>query len=122
MRRSEDGGVVIFAVVLVVLAGMVMMGIAHAGSAAGNSARADTAADSAALAAAASLARTEGAAMAAVRAQEAAADNGAQFRTCDCTGDHAEVTVDVDGATGRARAEVRRACLFMARTCDSDGP
>lgn len=118
MTRSERGSVAILALAVVVLAGLVALGVARAGNAAGSAARADTAADAAALAAAHALARSEGSGAALAAAAEGAAANGAKLRHCDCGGDHAEVTVEIDGAIGRARAEVRRACMYADSACD----
>ncbi|MEP6624042.1 MAG: pilus assembly protein TadG-related protein [Acidimicrobiia bacterium] len=118
MNRTERGSIAILTIAVVVLAGMVAIGVARAGHAAGAAARADSAADAAALAAAAALARTEGSAAAVAVAATTAAANGATLRHCDCVADHAEVAVEVDGATGRARAEVRRECQYLPRRCD----
>ncbi len=118
MKRSERGSVAILALAVVVVAAVVALGVARSGSAAGNAARADTAADAAALAAAHALARSEGATAAIVAADTSATENGASLRTCDCRNEHAEVTVEVSGAIGRARAEVRRACSYAAAGCD----
>ncbi len=117
MNRAERGSVTVLTVAVVVLAGLVAIGAARAGHAAGAAARADTAADAAALAAAAALARSEGSAAAATDAMTTAADNGATLRHCDCAADHAEVVVELDGATARARAEVRRECQYLPRRC-----
>jgi len=103
---------------VVVLAAVVMVGVAREGSAAVRAARADTAADAAALAGAHALARMQGPAAARAEARAAAFDNGARLRRCDCVGDHAEVTVVVDEAVGRARAEVRVACALSVADCD----
>jgi hypothetical protein len=118
MNRSERGSVVILVFAVVVLAAVVALGVARAGHAAGDAARADTAADTAALAAADALARYEGSVAAGAAAQEVAASNGAVVTRCDCTGDHAEVVVEIAGAIGRARAEVHRACQYAVGTCD----
>ena len=118
MRRSERGSVAIMALAVVVLAGVVALGVAKAGSAAGSAARADTAADAAALAAAHALARFEGSATAVAAAESGAIENGARLRSCDCRDDHAEVTVEVGGAIGRARAEVRFECAYVTPACD----
>ncbi len=117
MNRSERGSIAVLTISVVVLAGMVAIGAARAGHAAGNAARADTAADSVALAAAAALARHEGAGAATTDAATMAASNGGVLRTCDCAADHAEVVVEVDGAIGRARAEVRRECQYFPHRC-----
>ena len=106
MNRSERGGVAIFGLVLVVLAGLVLIGLGQAGAAAARSARADTAADAAALAAADALARHEGPPAARAAAAAAAADNDGALERCDCAELHAEVSVRVGDARGRARAEV----------------
>ncbi|MGZ4677209.1 MAG: helicase [Acidimicrobiia bacterium] len=115
MKASERGSVAVLALVIVVIAGLVMVGVARAGAAAGDSARADTAADAAALAAVASLARSEGTPAAVDRARTAAAENGARLLRCDCAGDHAEVVVAARDARGRARAEVDRRCALLDR-------
>lgn len=109
-RDSERGSVSVLILAIMVVAAVVMFEVARAGAGAGAAARADTAADAAAIAAAIALARTEGVPAAVNAAREASAQNGADLRECDCTGDHAEVVVVADGATGRARAEVRLAC------------
>ena len=117
MRREQRGSVVILALALVVLSGVVALGVARAGSAAGSAARADTAADAAALAAAHALARNEGSQAAMTAARASAAENGGALQACDCEGDHAEVTVEVGKAVGRARAEVRRVCSYLPAGC-----
>ena len=117
MNRSERGSVAILALAVVVVAAVVALGVARAGSAAGSAARADTAADAAALGAADALARDEGAEAARAAAAVGARENGAILRRCDCGGDHAEVTVEIEGAVGRARAEVRRSCMFSDAEC-----
>ena len=118
MKRSERGSVAILALAVVVFAALVAIGVARSGRAAGAAARADTAADAAALAAATTLARSQGNPAAISAATEAASANGATLRACDCRGDHAEVVVNVDGAIGRARAEVRRRCQYSWSSCD----
>ena len=117
MRRGEQGSVTILALAVVVLAGVVALGVARAGSAAGAAARADTAADASALAAASALAQDKGADAALAAARVSASENGVTLRSCDCQGDHAEVTVETDGAVGRARAEVRRVCSYLPTEC-----
>ena len=117
MRRGEQGSVAILALAVVVLAGVVALGVARAGNAAGAAARADTAADASALAAASALARNGGGEAAVTAARVSASENGVVLRSCDCQGDHAEVTVETDGAIGRARAEVRRACSYLPDGC-----
>jgi len=112
MTRSERGSVAIFGLVVVVLAGLVLVGLGRAGGAAAQSARADTAADAAALAAAEALARSEGASAARTAAAGAAAENGAALEHCDCADEHAEVVVVLGDARGRARAEVDRCATF----------
>ncbi len=117
MRRDDRGSVAILALAVVVLAAVVALGVARAGSAAGSAARADTGADAAALAAAHALARNEGGQAAMAAAQASASENGVVLRSCDCQGDHAEVTVETGGAVGRARAEVRRVCTYLPTEC-----
>jgi hypothetical protein len=112
MTRSQRGGVAIFGLVVVVLAGLVLIALGRAGGAAVRSARAETAADAAALAAADALARHEGAPAARTAAAGAAADNGAVLERCDCADEHAEVVVVLGDARGRARAEVDRCATF----------
>jgi hypothetical protein len=116
MTRSERGGIAIFGLVLVVLAGFVLVGLGRAGAAAARSARADTAADAAALAAADAMARAEGPNVAREAAAAAALDNGGTLEHCDCVDEHAEVVVTVGDATGRARAEVDR-CAALGADC-----
>jgi hypothetical protein len=117
VSRTERGGVAIIAVCIVVLAGLVLMGLARAGGAAGRSARADTAADSAALAAALTLARGGDPLAAGSAAAAAARENGATLARCDCHDGHAEVVVRIDDAVGRARAEVDGRCLLVPGRC-----
>lgn len=119
MRRARDdrGAVAILGLCIVVLAGLVLIGLGRAGSAAGRSARAETAADSAALAAALTLGHGGDTPAAALAAASAAADNGATLRRCDCNGHHAEVTVTIGDATGRARAEFDRPCALVPEAC-----
>lgn len=117
MNPSERGSVSILAIAIVVVAMVVALSVARAGHAAGDAARADTAADAAALAAAETLARGLGAAQARVEATLIAAENGGVVRRCDCVDDHAEVEVQVGGALGVARAEVRRRCQFAGVGC-----
>ena len=116
MRRSERGSVAIFGLVVVVLAGLVLVGLGRAGAAAARSARADTAADAAALAAADALARGDGSDAARVAARTVATDNGGVLEQCDCVDAHAEVVVMVGDARGRARAEVDR-CGALGAGC-----
>lgn len=110
MSGSERGGVSVLALVVVVLAGMVLVGLGRSGAAAVRSARAETAADAAALAAADALASGRSPADARADAAAAAADDGAALRSCECTGRHAEVVVSVGDATGRSRAEIDLPC------------
>jgi len=118
MIRSERGSVAVLALAVVVVAVVVALGVARAGRAAGGAARADTAADASALAAAGALAQSEGPIAAVAAAQSVAAANHATVRRCDCSGEHAEVEVEVDGAIGRARAEVRPQCQYTPTACD----
>lgn len=119
-RTDERGAVAILALCIVVLAGLVLVGLGRAGAAAGRSARAETAADAAALAAALTLGRGGDPPAAQVAAVDAARDDGATLRSCDCADDHAEVVVAVGDAVGRARAEVDRACLLAPAGCPDD--
>jgi hypothetical protein len=121
VRRTERGGVAILAACIVVLTGLVLVGVARAGSAAGRSARADTAADAAALAAALTLARGGDTVAAGFAAAEVARTDGATLESCDCHDGHAEVVVGVDGAVGRARAEVDGRCLLVPGRCTGAG-
>jgi hypothetical protein len=116
MTRSERGGVAVLGLVIVVLAGMVLVGLGRAGAAAARSARAETAADAAALAAAATLARGAEPADARTAAASAADDNGGTLVRCDCVDDHAEVIVAMGDARGRSRAEVDR-CAGLVDAC-----
>jgi hypothetical protein len=107
----------VLGIVAVAVAGMVMIGLGRAGSAAVASARADRSADAAALAAAHALARMEGSEAAREAAREAAEENGADLVRCMCAGDAAEVEVTAGRATGRARAEVRTGCILDPEAC-----
>jgi hypothetical protein len=95
--------------------------VAGGGSAAGRSARADTAADAAALAAALTLAQGGDTVTAGLAAADVARTNGAALESCDCHDSHAEVVVRVEGAVGRARAEVDGRCLLVPVRCIGAG-
>jgi uncharacterized membrane protein len=117
MRRREHGGVSVLAVVALVFAGALMLGVARLGNAAADRAQAETAADATALAAASVLARG-GDATAALRvAVETATSNGSQLEHCVCTGTKPMVEVRFGGATARARAEVRFECFADPVRC-----
>ncbi len=115
--RDERGGVSVFAIVALVLAGALMLGVARLGHAASDKARAETAADAAALAAAGILARGGSGAGAAAAAGETALSNGARLEHCDCSGTRPTVEVHLGDATGRARAEVRFECFADPVRC-----
>lgn len=117
MRPRERGAVSVFAVVALVFAGALMLGVARLGHAASDRARADTAADAAALAAAGVLARGGTASDASSAASETAASNGARLEHCACGGAKPTVAVVVGDATGRARAEVRFECFAEPERC-----
>jgi secretion/DNA translocation related TadE-like protein len=117
MRRPERGAVSILAIVALVFAGALMLGIARLGHAASDRARADTAADAAALAAANVIARGGDSSIAWSSAGQTAASNGARLEQCDCTGTRPAVVVRVGDATGRARAEVRFECFADSDAC-----
>ncbi len=117
MSRRERGGVSILAIVALVLAAALMLGVARLGHAASDRARADTAADAAALAAAGVIARGGDAATAVGAAGATATSNGASLVRCDCAGTRPAVVVRVRDATGRARAEVRIECFADPEDC-----
>jgi secretion/DNA translocation related TadE-like protein len=113
--QGERGGMTVAAVLVIVAATTMCLGVARLGAAAVLRARAETAADAAALAAAAHLAQGESSGRAAAVAADAALDNGARLVSCDCRGTAAEVEVALDAPPGlgmpgavraRARAEV----------------
>jgi secretion/DNA translocation related TadE-like protein len=105
--RSERGNVSVIVVAGVGLALVLSLGVARVGSAVGLQSRADTAADAAALSGADSLALGHSFVDALDAARAAAADNGARLISCRCTGDVAEVTVEIVGDVGRARGHAR---------------
>ena len=107
--RSEQGNVSVIALSGVGLALVLCLGVARVGSAAVLQSRADNAADAAALAGADALALALGdtSRAAADAARSAASDNGALLVTCSCSGDVAEVAVEMVGAVGRAHGHAR---------------
>jgi secretion/DNA translocation related TadE-like protein len=117
VRRAERGGVSVLAIVAIVFAATLMMGVAHLGHAASDKARAETAADASALAAAGVLARGGSGAAASAAAGETAASNGARLERCSCGGSKPVVEVRIGDATGRAGAEVRYECIADPDSC-----
>jgi len=113
----ERGAVTLIAIVALVFAGALMLGVARLGHAASDDARAQTAADAAVLAAASVIARGGGASAASTAASESAAQNGARLGHCDCSGSRPTVEVRLGAATGRARAEVRIECVADRESC-----
>jgi secretion/DNA translocation related TadE-like protein len=105
--RSERGNVSVIALAGVGLALILCLGIARVGSAVLLQSRADNAADAAALAGADALALGDTSHGAADAARLAASDNGARLVTCSCSGDVAEVAVEMVGAIGRAYGHAR---------------
>lgn len=122
MKGREHGGIAVLAACIVVLTGLVLVGLARAGGAAGRSARADTAADAAALAAALRLAQGGDTLTARLAASDIARADGATLERCDCQDDHAEVVVRLGDAVGRSRAEVDGRCLLDPASCRDAGP
>jgi secretion/DNA translocation related TadE-like protein len=108
--RSERGNVTLIVLAGVGLALILSLGVARVGSAVLLQSRADGAADAAALAGADALALGRSSAAAIDAARAAASDNGARLINCACSGNFAEVTVEIVGrerrARGYARAEV----------------
>ena len=107
---------------VLVVALALTMGAARLGAALVGRARAETAADAAALAAADALALGQGSGSAIDAATETAAHDGGRLVSCECTGDAAEVVVEVDvpglalvvgPARARARAEVSPECALV---------
>jgi secretion/DNA translocation related TadE-like protein len=117
VRSRERGGVTIVAIVALVFAAALMLGVARLGHSASDKARAETAADAAALAAAGVLARAGSGPAAAAAASETAASNGGHLDECSCTGRSSTVEVTVGDATARARAEVRFECFADSDHC-----
>jgi secretion/DNA translocation related TadE-like protein len=124
--RTERGGVTILMVAVVVIGVVLSLGAGRLGGAIVGRARADTAADAAALAAADALALGQDASAAQAAARATAASNDAHLVSCVCTGNTAEVVVDVDVpglgalgavARGRAKAEVRPECVLDLAEC-----
>jgi secretion/DNA translocation related TadE-like protein len=122
VRAREQGGVSVVALGVLVLALAHTMGAARLGSALVGRARAESAADAAALAAADALALGQGSGAAAEAAGVVATRNDARLVSCECTGDAAQVVVEVDvpglslvagPARARARAEVSRECALL---------
>ena len=107
----------IFAIVALVFAAVLMLGIARLGHAANDKARAEAAADASALAAAGALARGGSAVDATNAAAEIAASNGAKLDGCECSGAKPTVTVHIGDATARAGAEVRFECFADPTSC-----
>jgi secretion/DNA translocation related TadE-like protein len=107
---NQRGNVSIIALAGVALAFVCCIGVARVGAAVVLQSRADTAADAAALAGADSLALGYSSRDATQAASAAASDNGARLVACSCSGDTAEVTVEIDreigAAHGHARADV----------------
>ena len=124
-RRDQRGGMTIVVVAVVVMGLALTAAAGRLGTALVARARADTAADAAALAAADMLALGRGEGVATAAAGETAAANGATLVRCTCTGDRAEVVVEVTTggllagpARGRAAAEVRMDCLGQGLGCE----
>jgi secretion/DNA translocation related TadE-like protein len=115
--QNERGAVTIFAIVALVFAAALMLGIARLGHAVNDKARAESAADASALAAAGVLARGGSAVDASNAAAETAASNDAHFNQCECSGARPIVTVRVGDATARAGAEVRFECFADPDSC-----
>ena len=115
-RPRERGAATVFAMAIVGLAAVLMLGVARVGGAAVTRAQADRAADAAALAAADALALGRGSGTAHADAAETAQDNGARLVSCECDGGAAEVAVVVGpgDVIGRARAEVDFAQLYVS--------
>ncbi len=111
--RADDrrGNVSIFVAVFIVVGMLLCTAVAKFGGAVVEKSRANNAADASALAAADGLALGWTPADACVAARSTAADNGARVLTCRSTttvggGLAAEIVVQLQDATARARAEV----------------
>jgi secretion/DNA translocation related TadE-like protein len=109
--RDARGNVSIFVAAFIVVAMLLCTAVARLGSAAAEKARANNAADASALAAADGLALGRPPSEACAAARSTASDNKARVLTCRCesfaTGMlAAEVTLEIDTAKARARAEV----------------
>jgi secretion/DNA translocation related TadE-like protein len=117
VRSRERGAVSVLAVVALVFASGLMLGVARLGHAANDKARAETAADAAALAAAGMLARGGDASAASAAAGESAVHNGARLAHCVCDGSRPTVEVRRGEATARARAEIRFQCFADPAGC-----
>jgi secretion/DNA translocation related TadE-like protein len=117
VSTRQRGGVSILAVVALLFAGALMLGVARLGRAASDKAQAETAADAAALAAASVIARGGSGSAASTAASESAAHNGARLERCACSGSRPTVEVKLGDATSRARAEVRFECFADPAGC-----
>lgn len=124
-RADRRGNVSVFVAGFIVVAMLLGAAVARLGSAAAQKARANNAADASALAAADGLALgrtpTESCAIASV----IAASNGARLLTCHCTESVADVSLAIEAARARARAEVASGDepgTRSALTDDTSGP
>jgi secretion/DNA translocation related TadE-like protein len=106
VTTRDRGAVSILMLAAVGISIALCLGIARVGGAAVLQARADTAADAAALAGADALALGRGSVAAVRSARTAVALNHGRLVSCSCTGDAAEVVVQLGRAHGRARAVV----------------
>jgi secretion/DNA translocation related TadE-like protein len=103
---NERGNVSIFIAAFIVVSLLLCTAVARLGSASAEKSRANNAADASALAAADSLALGRSPSDACADARRIAAANGAELLTCRSDGSGTDVTVAIDDAQARARAEV----------------
>ena len=111
MRDDQRGNVSVLVIAVIVVAVLLCTAVARLGGAVASKSRANNAADAAALAAAGDLALGRPPAAGCDAARHIAAENGAQLLTCRFPASPAgviaaEVTVAIDDARTRARAEV----------------
>ncbi len=103
---KERGNVSIFLAAFIVVSLLLCTAVARLGSASAEKSRANNAADASALAAADSVALGQSPSVACADARRIAVANGADLLTCRSDGSGADVTVAIEDAQARARAEV----------------
>ncbi len=105
-RAHQRGNVSVFTTAFIVVTLLLGSAVARLGAAAAQKARANNAADASALAAADGLALGRSPTDSCAIARDIASSNGARLLTCHCTASVADVSLAIDAAQVRARAEV----------------